>query len=109
MVRIAFVLATVCTGGTFAVGYVLAWLLVPADGADSNVASRAMTDRRGIAVAAGIGSLTFTAWVIVSVLHAGWLSNLAWPLGLCVAGLVLIWRNAPAAGHAAMRRRAEPP
>src|SRR5258708_3432213 len=86
VVRIAF------TGGAFGGGYVLAWLLVPTDGEDGNVASRAVTDRRGIAVAAGIGSLTFIAWVIVSVLHAGWLSNLAWPLGLCVAGIVLIWR-----------------
>jgi signal transduction histidine kinase len=108
VVRIAFVLATVFTGGTFAVGYVLAWLLVPADGADSNVASRAMTDRRGIAVAAGIGSLTFMAWVTASVLHAGWLSSLAWPVGLCAAGIVLIWRNAPADEQATMRQLAEP-
>src|SRR5215469_9633968 len=108
VVRIAFVLATVFTGGTFAVGYVLAWLLVPADGADGNLAGRAMTDRRGLTVAAGIGSLTFIAWVIVSVLQAGWLSNLAWPLGLCVAGIVLIWRNAPADEQAAMRQLAEP-
>ena len=108
VVRIAFVVATVFTGGTFAVGYVLAWLLVPADGADGNLASRALTDGRGLAVAAGIGSLTFIAWVIVSVLHAGWLGNLAWPLGLCVAGIVLIWRNAPADEQAAMRQLAEP-
>src|SRR5215470_1043388 len=38
VVRIAFVVATVFTGGIFAVGYVLAWLLVPADGADGNLA-----------------------------------------------------------------------
>jgi signal transduction histidine kinase len=108
VVRIAFVVATVFTGGTFAVGYVLAWLLVPADGADGNLAIRALTDRRGLTVAAGIGSLTFIAWVIFSVLQAGWLSNLAWPLGLCVAGIVLIWRNAPADEQAAMRQLAEP-
>ena len=108
VVRIAFVVATVFTGGTFAVGYVLAWLLVPADGADGNLAGRALTDGRGLAVAAGIGSLTFIAWVVVSVLHAGWLGNLAWPLGLCVAGIVLIWRNAPADEQAAMRQLAEP-
>src|SRR5215467_6364892 len=108
VVRIAFVVATVFTGGTFAVGYVLAWLLVPADGADGNLAGRALTDGRGLAVAAGIGSLTFIAWVIVSVLHAGWLGDLAWPLGLCVAGIVLIWRNAPADEQAAMRQLAEP-
>jgi signal transduction histidine kinase len=108
VVRIALVVGTVFTGGTVAVGYVLAWLVVPADGADGNLAGRAMADRRGIAVAAGIGSLTFIAWVVVSVLHAGFLSNLAWPLGLCVAGIVLIWRNAPPEEQAAMRQLAEP-
>jgi signal transduction histidine kinase len=108
VVRIALVVGTVFTGGTVAVGYVLAWLVVPADGADGNLAGRAMADRRGIAVAAGIGSLTFIAWVVVSVLHAGFLSNLAWPLGLCVAGIVLIWRNAPPEEQAAMRQLGEP-
>jgi signal transduction histidine kinase/phage shock protein PspC (stress-responsive transcriptional regulator) len=108
VMRIAFVVATVFTGGTFAVGYVLAWLLVPAEGADGNLAGRALTDGRGLAVAGGIGSLSFFAWIIVSVLNAGWLSNLVWPLGLCVAGIVLIWRNAPADEQAAMRQLAEP-
>jgi signal transduction histidine kinase/phage shock protein PspC (stress-responsive transcriptional regulator) len=108
LVRIAFVVGTVFTGGTVAIGYVLAWLLVPADGADGNLASRAMTDRRGITVAAGIGSLTFVAWIIVNALQAGWLSNLVWPLGLCVAGIELIWRNAPADEQATMRQLAEP-
>jgi signal transduction histidine kinase len=108
VVRLAFVVATVVTGGFFAVCYVLAWLLMPADGTDGNLASRAMADRRGIAVAAGIGSLTFTVWIIASVLGAGWLSNLAWPLGLCLAGIVLIWRNAPAEEQATMRQLSEP-
>jgi signal transduction histidine kinase len=108
LVRIAFVVGTVFTGGTVAIGYVLAWLLVPVDGADSNLASRAMTDRRGITVAAGIGSLTFVAWIIVNALQAGWLSNLVWPFGLCVAGIELIWRNAPADEQATMRQLAEP-
>src|SRR5262249_18201916 len=35
MVRLGLVVATVVTGGMVAVGYVLAWLLVPADGADA--------------------------------------------------------------------------
>src|SRR5258707_9724836 len=109
MVRIAFVLATVFTGGTFAVGYVLAWLLVPADGADGNVASGAMTDRRGIAVAAGIGSLTFMAWVTASVLPPRRLSSLGWPLRPCAPRLVLIWREAPADEPAASPQPADAP
>jgi signal transduction histidine kinase len=47
--------------------------------------------------------------LIASVLRAGWLGTLAWPpVLISVAGLVLIWRNAPADEQATMRRLAEP-
>jgi len=108
VVRLAFIVATLVTGGFLAVCYVLAWLLVPADGMDGNIASRAVTDRRGIAAAAGLGSLTLTLWIIAKVLGAGWLSGLTWPVGLCVVGIVLIWRNAPADEQATMRQLSEP-
>ncbi len=81
----------------------VAWLLIPAEGADGNIAGKALADRRGIALAAGLASLLVVVLVIASALHAGWLSTLAWPLVICVAGVTLIWRNAPAgrAGGAA--------
>ena len=50
-VRIAFVLTGL--GGVGVAAYVLAWLLIPAVGSDSTIASKAMTDRRGITLAAG--------------------------------------------------------
>ncbi len=105
--RTVFVVATVA-GGFGAAAYVLAWLLVPAAGEESNIASRAVTDRRGIALAAGLASLLVVLLLIASVLGASWLGNLAWPLVITVAGLVLIWRNAPADEQAALRRLAEP-
>jgi signal transduction histidine kinase len=107
VVRTVFVVATVA-GGFGAAAYVLAWLLVPAAGEESNIASRAVTDRRGIALAAGLASLLVVLLLIASVLGASWLGNLAWPLVITVAGLVLIWRNAPADEQAALRRLAEP-
>jgi signal transduction histidine kinase len=107
VVRLVLVVGTVVTGGFFAICYVLAWLVMPAEGADGNIATRAMTDRRGIAVVAGIGTLTFTVWIIANVLAAGLLGSLAWPVGLSTAGIVLIWRNAPDE-QATMRQLAEP-
>jgi signal transduction histidine kinase len=107
VVRTVFVLASLL-GGFGAAAYVLAWLLVPADGADSNIASEALTDRRGIALAAGLGSLLVVVLLIASALGAAWLGNLAWPLVISVAGIVLIWRNAPADEQALLRRLAEP-
>jgi signal transduction histidine kinase len=101
------VVAALASG--FGVGaYVVAWLLVPAAGEGSNIASKALTDRAGIALAAVLGSLLLTVLLISSVLGAGWLGSLAGPLVVSVAGMVLIWRNAPVDEQATMRRLVEP-
>jgi signal transduction histidine kinase len=107
LVRLVLVVGTVLTAGFVAICYVLAWLVMPAEGADGNIASRAMTDRRGIGLAGGILTLTLMVWIIANVLAAGLLGSLAWPVGRCVAGIVLIWRNAPDE-QATMRQLAEP-
>jgi signal transduction histidine kinase len=102
------VVATVLSGGFVALLYLLAWLLVPAAGAESNIASKAITDRRGIALAVGLISLLIVVLPLASVLHAGLLGSLAWPVLVGAAGLVLIWRNAPADEQALMQRLAAP-
>ena len=106
IVRLVFVLATLVSVG--AAAYVLAWLFIPMAGEDRNIASKALTDRRGIALAAALGSLLIVMLVLASVLGASWIGNLAWPLVIGVAGLALIWRNAPAEEQETMRRLAEP-
>jgi signal transduction histidine kinase len=106
IVRLAFVLATLVSVG--AAVYVLAWLLVPRAGESGTIASKAMTDRRGIALAAGLGSLLLYALIIVSAVGARWLGSLGWPLVIGVAGITLIWRNAPADEQVVLRRLAEP-
>jgi signal transduction histidine kinase len=107
VVRLVFVLAALA--GLFgAAAYVLAWLLIPATGEESNIASRALVDRRGLALAAGVGSLLVLALLIASALGASWLGSLAWPLIICAAGTVLIWRNAAVDEQAMIRRLGEP-
>jgi signal transduction histidine kinase len=107
VVRIVFVLASLvsCVGAAV---YVLAWLLVPVEGEDTAIVSQAMTDRRGIALAAGLGSLVALVLVMASVLGAGWVGQVAWPLVVGVVGMVLVWRNAPADERAMMQRLVEP-
>jgi signal transduction histidine kinase len=107
VVRTGFVVATVF-GLIGAAAYVLAWLLIPAEGADANIAARALTDRRGIALVAGLASLLVLVLVIASALRASWVGSLAWPLVISVAGLTLIWRNAPPDEQAVLRRLADP-
>jgi signal transduction histidine kinase len=106
LIRLAFVLATLLTFG--AAVYVLAWLFIPMTDEDTNIASKAVTDRRGMALAAGLGSLLIVVLVIASALGAAWLGNLGWPVVIGVAGLALVWRNAPEDEQETMRRLAEP-
>ncbi|HXZ71416.1 MAG TPA: PspC domain-containing protein, partial [Streptosporangiaceae bacterium] len=107
LVRLAFVV-TALLGGFGAAAYVVAWLLLPADGADGSIAGKALNDRRGLALAAGLGSLLVIVLIIAIALGARWLNSVAWALVVSVVGITLIWRNAPADEHAMLRRLAEP-
>jgi signal transduction histidine kinase len=107
-VRIVFVLLALVTVGWFVPVYVVAWLLIPAADEDTSIGSRARSDSRGIALAAGLASLLVLALLVAGALNDGWFSGWAWPQLISVAGLVLIWRNATPDEQAALRRLAEP-
>ena len=107
-VRIVFVLLTVVTGGFGVPFYVAGWLLIPAAGEDSSIASRARSDPRGIALAAGLATLLAFLLFVVGVFNTGWPSGWAWPQVFTVAGLALIWRNASPDEQATLRRLVEP-
>jgi signal transduction histidine kinase len=107
-VRLAIVLACLFTGGFVAVAYVAAWLVMPAIGTDTTVWSQARSDRRGITLAGGLASVLFILTFLTQILGSGLLATVEWSLILCPAGLVLIWRNAPATEQARMRHLAEP-
>ena len=107
-VRIVFVLLAVVSTGWCVPAYVLAWLLIPAAGEDTSIGSRARSDSRGIALAAGLASLLALALLIAGALNDGWFAGWAWPQLISVAGLVLIWRNATPDEKATLRRLAEP-
>ncbi len=107
LVRTLFVVATIFSGFG-AAAYVLSWLLIPESGSTGNIASRALADRRGIALAAGLGSLLTILLILGSALGASWLGTVAWPLVVSVVGLVLIWRNAPEGEQALLHRLTDP-
>lgn len=93
VVRVLLVL-TVLLGGAGIAGYVLAWLLIPAEGQSAAIAAKAASDRRGIALALALVPALTVLLVVASLLGAGWLSSLAWPLFIAAGGMVLVWRNA---------------
>ncbi len=107
-VRVVFVLAALIPSGFVVPLYVVAWLLVPAAGEDGSIGSRARSDSRGIALAAGLATLLAFLLFVVGAFDVGWINGYAWPQVVTVAGLVLIWRNGSPEEQATLRRLAEP-
>ena len=106
-VRIVFVLIALL-GGWFVPLYVAAWLFIPAAGEEASIASKARYDSRGIRLAVGLGSLLILVLLAAGALNGGWFTRWAWPQVFSVAGLVLIWRNAPPEEQATLRQLVEP-
>ena len=107
-VRIVFVLITLVSGGWFVPVYVAGWLLIPTAGEQASIGSTARTDGRGIRLAVGLASLIILVLLAASALNGGWFVGWVWPQVFSVAGLVLIWRNAPEEEQATLRRLMEP-
>jgi signal transduction histidine kinase len=107
-IRVVFVLAALIPSGIFVPLYVAGWLLIPAAGEDGSIGSRARSDSRGIALAAGTATALAFLLFVVGAFNVGWINGYAWPQVATVAGLVLIWRNGSPDEQATLRRLAEP-
>jgi signal transduction histidine kinase len=106
LVRLLFALTGLITVGVPV--YLVAWALLPMTGEDSTIASRAKTDRTGIAQAIALGSVLIVVYLVFNALGANWLSSFAWSVIISAAGLVLIWRNASPEEQVILRQEAEP-
>jgi len=107
VVRAAFVLSTL-TGGVGIAAYVLAWLFLPVEGEEHGAASRAVGDRRGIALALGLVPFLALTLVVASLVGATWLTTISWPLFIAAGGLVLVWRNVGSEERVLLEERLEP-
>jgi signal transduction histidine kinase len=108
LVRAALVVLALITSGFGGAAYVVAWLLIPAQGARTNIATRAVADKRGIALAAALTLVVVVALVIASALDATWVAGIAVPVIVSAAGLVLIARNADPAERQHLLEFADP-
>ena len=105
-VRIAFVVATVLTGGALLIAYALAWALVPSpDGSVGITLPRlARGGGRRTQLGAGVALLVLAALLVFRELGIWWSDALIWPLVLVTGGLALLWgptRNSAARAAAA--------
>ncbi len=107
IIRVGLVLFGLASG-TGVAAYVLAWLFVPVEGEDDNIAQRALDDRRGIALVLGLLPVLVAVFILGAVVGVGWIDSITWAAGISAAGLILIWRNAPEDERAVLEKLARP-
>ncbi len=94
VVRVAVVALTVA-GGTGALLYVLAWLMLPEDGTDRSLAHAAVRDGgTNLGEVLAVGSIVLGAILLVRATGIWFSDAFVWPLLLAGVGLAVIWRQA---------------
>jgi signal transduction histidine kinase len=95
LLRVAFVIVTIGSGGIAVVGYAIAWGLMPAaEGPRARPRPRRRTG--ALRIAAGVGFLSLAILLVFRELGIWWSDALVWPLVLAAAGAALLWRQSTA-------------
>ena len=94
IVRLAYVVIVVASGGFALVAYPIAWYLMPADGERRERAAVPAPLRPGRGsrrIALGVGLLVLGVMLVFRELGVWWSDALVWPLVLAAAGAALLW------------------
>jgi signal transduction histidine kinase/phage shock protein PspC (stress-responsive transcriptional regulator) len=103
VLRIAFVVAAIATGGIALLAYPVAWAAIPAySGGPAPLAriSRMPRVRGDWRVAVGVGLLVLSALLAFRELGIWWSDALVWPLVLAAFGAALLWGRSRVTGDA---------
>ncbi len=93
VLRIAVVLLALGSGIGVLV-YAVGWLLVPLEGEQTTILTRAVNDRRGIRLVIALVPVLFVVQILSGSRHIHYLGSISWPLFLAAAVAILIVRNA---------------
>jgi signal transduction histidine kinase/phage shock protein PspC (stress-responsive transcriptional regulator) len=89
--RVGMVVITIGSSGAGAVGYLIAWALMPAD-AGAPAWRRDRRGRRGSwRIAAGIALLVVSVLLVFRQLSIWWNDAVIWPIALAAFGVALLW------------------
>ncbi len=95
LIRFAFILVAI-GAGTGLAAYVVAWLVIPAEGTSTSIGRRALADRRTVAVALAFITALAAVLLVLAAVGLNFAANLIWPVSIAVGGLVIVWRGADA-------------
>jgi signal transduction histidine kinase/phage shock protein PspC (stress-responsive transcriptional regulator) len=89
--RVGFVVVTIGTSGIAAVGYLLAWALIPASSGGAATRERPRRRRGSWRIATGVALLALSVLLGFRELGFWWSDALVWPLTLAAFGVALLW------------------
>ncbi len=92
LIRLAFILVAI-GAGTGLAAYVVAWLVIPAEGSATSIARRALADRRTVRVALAFVTGLVAVLLLLGAAGLSFAAGLIWPVSIAVGGLVLVWRG----------------
>ena len=95
ILRVAFVVVVVASGGLALIAYGVAWATMPGPGgrAALRLGGTTVASERGWRLAAGAGLLMLAALLVFRQLGIWWSDALVWPLVLAAGGAALLWRQ----------------
>jgi signal transduction histidine kinase len=85
------VVITIGSSGGAAIGYLIAWALMPPDLGDPAWRSERRGRRGGWRIAAGVALLVVSALLVFRQLSVWWSDALIWPVALAAFGVALLW------------------
>jgi phage shock protein PspC (stress-responsive transcriptional regulator) len=89
--RVGMVVVTIGSSGAAAVGYLIAWALMPSD-AGEPVRRRDRRGRKGAwRIAGGVALLVISALLVFRQLNIWWSDAVVWPVALAAFGVALLW------------------
>jgi signal transduction histidine kinase/phage shock protein PspC (stress-responsive transcriptional regulator) len=89
--RIGMVVVTIGSSGVAAVGYLIAWALIPADAGEPARRRDRSSRKGGWRIAGGIALLVVSALLVFRQLNLWWSDAVIWPLALAAFGVALLW------------------
>jgi signal transduction histidine kinase/phage shock protein PspC (stress-responsive transcriptional regulator) len=89
--RVAMVVLTIGSGGGAAIGYLIAWAVIPADTSEATSRRDRNGRRGGWRIAAGIALLVVSVLLVFRQLDLWWSDAVIWPVALAAFGVALLW------------------
>jgi signal transduction histidine kinase/phage shock protein PspC (stress-responsive transcriptional regulator) len=89
--RVGMVVVTIGSSGAAAVGYLIAWALMPSDAGEPARRRDRRGRKGGWRIAGGVALLVISALLVFRQLNIWWSDAVVWPVALAAFGVALLW------------------